>query len=147
MMIEEHPKDKQQSLFSQYKGSGGIEGRTLLFRKKATADGHSASLDWRRVSRVTHKMLSGADRGPDNASCLEAALWLEEQLQGSLPRSANDLETQANEGGEDFSSRTLRRARGLIGVKATKREEGWYWHLPGLEILRQPMGGRGAESE
>ena len=34
MMIEEHPKDKQQSLLSQYKGSGGIMGRTLLFRKR-----------------------------------------------------------------------------------------------------------------
>jgi hypothetical protein len=130
LFVEQHPLDETKVLVAQSKSNIGPLGRTLIFSKEG------GQFEWCGRSRLSAEMLAGSGRGPDPHAFLEAVIWLERRLEDGLLVASTLLREEAEEEGISFP--TLRRAKKALRVESHKREQEWYWQLPGLRVIPQP---------
>jgi hypothetical protein len=132
LFCEYHPLYPHKAILMQSKSNIERFGRAQVIDKS------EGQFRWDGVTRINPD-LTATTSGPNPAALVEAMFWLEEALSGGVPQMANDIETRA-EDEADIAPRTLRRARGRLGVKATLSAVGdaWQWQLPSLSLISPP---------
>ena len=69
--------------------------------------------------------------GPAKTSKGDRAAEFLEELLADGPHRAQEVFALADDAG--ISGRTLKRAKRELGVQSAKRDDGWWWSLPGEE--------------
>jgi len=129
--------DDGRCVISQVKNNLGrldLSNLGYVIRSAAvpTADGdaHVGRLEFIGESdRSVSDILADAGSPSEQSARASCIAWLRETL--TEPKRSVDLEDEAKELGH--ASRTVKRARAKLGIRAEKRADGWYAVPPGLE--------------
>jgi AAA domain len=116
LFVEQHPTDPHKVFMAQYKSSVGPLGRTQVFSKQ------HGQFEWCGITRLTAEAIAGG------STLLEAACWLEEQLQTKSPWPAEEIKSTAYN--EEIAAATLQRAKLLLGILSYKDGNAWFWRFP-----------------
>ena len=123
LWVQPHPTHPEtETIMIHSKSNVGILGRTVIFSRE------KGEFTWKGVSRLAESVLTG--KGPDPIAMLEAFFWLEEKMTPNIPYKSADIEDEAEK--KDISLKILKRAKKLLGVKSSQRDDGWYCFLPSL---------------
>src|SRR5262249_6067442 len=119
------PSDPSSRVLAHYKSNVSALGPS--WRYGFSAEGR---FEWRGISPLRAGDLTArrkGERGPGADKIEDAKSWLILRLGSSGPRLANEIATEAKDAG--ISERTLKRAKGELGVQSKKAGTAWLWEL------------------
>lgn len=128
IMVDDVPGHAGMVFLMHSKCNLAAMGVTLLYDK-------SQGFAWAGATRLKAEDIAGTGRGPDPYAKLTAALWLEKQLANGT-RNSQEIEELLES--EDIAIKTYKRARGMLGVVASKEMNGWILSLPPLSLETRP---------
>jgi DNA repair protein RadA/Sms len=131
LFVEQHPADPGKVLLAQMKSNIGRLGRTQVFSKD------EGKFEWCGVSRLTAELIGGSGRGPDPHRLLEVVCWLEKHMTSGSPQASKAIEDTLTE--EGYSHDLIKRAKKALGIISNRVDDKWYWTLPTLPELLQPL--------
>lgn len=105
------------------------EPPALRFRLEPHAE--TVRIGWQGACAHTAASLLAIPEGFEQRSALAEAEDLLRERLADGPAPSRDIEAEARNVGSGVSRRTLMRARARLGVRALKRDDGWYLELPG----------------
>ncbi len=133
LLVGRDPDDRCRRAVVQIKNNLAPEGPTLAYRIDDSDAG--AQFQWCGLSHLTAGSLLAADAGDSGRSALDDAKQFLTEVLADRPVLAKDVQKQARDSG--IADATLRRAKGVLGVRAV-RTGGlaaagvWRWELPNM---------------
>ena len=124
LALGESPEDESLRIIAQSKNSLGAIGRSLVF--KISEEG----LEWCGTSELTADELSAMQPKKRQHQRNNAMQWLKDYLHDGPQASLSILAAAESVG---IPERTLRRAKEVLGILASKDNGQWYWRLPQFE--------------
>lgn len=125
MAVAKHPENPDLRVLAQVKNNIGRKADSLIFHLVSESD-ELPILKWKGTIDLTADDLEGAVASPEKAVDT-AADFLSRILAGG-PMPARKIMEQADR--RSISKRTLERAKKDLGVKSTKKKDGFEWSLP-----------------
>jgi putative DNA primase/helicase len=159
-IVTRDPDDDTRRLFVQAKNNIAANGGGLAFRvEQHLLDGGivASCIAWEseKITRTADEILAANSQSGDAPERSEAEAFLRETLANG-PRPTTEIEAEAKDA--SISIRTLRRARGKLGIKPYRKAETgeglgsdgrWYWALPaeGPKVARSNYDGHGSDAD
>jgi len=129
MLVAKHPEDENLRVLAGLKSNLGPLAPSLAFALAEAANG-AVRVEWRGQTPHDAAALLAAPADPEERSALEEAAEFLRDALGGGPRWSKAVKEEAR--GDGISEITLKRAKGMVGVRSVKEADGsWTWRLPG----------------
>ncbi len=129
LLVAKHPDDEERRILASTKCNLGPPPPSLAYRLEGHENG-AGYIVWEGVTTHTADALVSQPQGDEERTAREEAKDFLRDVLASGPVPSKEILRQARDAG--INEKTLRRAKGDIGVTARKDgfDAGWIWELP-----------------
>jgi hypothetical protein len=130
LLVAREPRGDGRYVLAMTKTNVGRLAASLIYRLEEDAGQRAGRIEWDGPSPLSaDELLDGFDGETGTSALIEAQSFLEDQLGPGAKPGGEVLRTSRVAG---FSEKTIRRAKGALGVKSKKMGQAgpWVWQLP-----------------
>ena len=130
IVVAREPRGDGRCVLAMTKTNVGRRAGSLIYRLVEDAGQEAGRIEWDGPSPLSaDELLDGFDGETGTSALIEAQNFLEDQL-GSGPKPGGEVLRASRVAG--FSEKTIRRAKGALGVVSKKMGQAgpWVWLLP-----------------
>jgi hypothetical protein len=139
LLVAKHPEDESRRVLARIKGNLAKPVVSLAFALTEAVNG-SVRVEWKGETPHTADALLATPADPEERSATDEAVAFLRDVLGSGPVWSVQVKKEARKA--EISEATLRRAKGMIGVRSVKEADGsWSWLLPeSVQVSQGPHG-------